>query len=488
MISYGRSRPFTLNPRRDNMIDRYWTPEMKRIWSTQEEKFSAWRRVEIAALHAREGLGRIPAGTAHASDEQTWVDHLVTTAIERRDKLIKHDLNAFVEIMRLQLLHPRETVEQILHLEDDKAFNEAVTQHLKQRATNDLASLFHDGMTSYDTEEPAMSLLLIESSEQIKTSLHELCVTIYALAKKHKDDLMIGRTHGQHAQPITFGIKLLVWLETLNEGALELQRMQEHVSVMKLSGAVGTYGTLGPDVEAAVGERLGLQPVIATQIISLDRRARLVHELAIIGSNIQKIAFDLWTMAQTEISEIREPFGKMQKGSSAMPHKKNPITLEKIQGMARLLRGYATALTENIATSHERDISHSSVERIAVPDAFATLHHMIVELNRIMGGMEVFTKRMLKNLNMTNGVIASQRIEMILKQHGMPAETAYRTVQEMCAHAIREDEPLQQILKGDAEVTKVMGEHMDRLLAVFDWKTWVEQMDTLYERHHLLPS
>jgi adenylosuccinate lyase len=455
---------------------------MKRIWGTNKRKFAAWREVEIAVLNAREMLNQIPDGNARRTDLKTWVDEKVTVAIERRDHLVRHDLNAFIDIMRLQLLLPEE-VDRIFSLENDEAFNAAVTEGLKHRHENDTASFFHDGMTSYDTEEPAMAMLLRDSSALIKKSLWRLGTLLRASAVSHRGQIMVGRTHGQHAQPITFGKKLLDWFDLIVRANKSLDEAHEQINVMKLSGAVGLYGTLGPDVEEEVGKQLSLTPVIATQIVSLDRRARLVNELAIIASVVEKIAFDLWIMAQTEIGEIREPFGKMQKGSSAMPHKKNPITLEKIRGLSRHVRSCAMSTMENVATSHERDISHSSVERIAVVDAFAILDHMLFELTRIIEGMDVFPERMLANLEMTFGTIASQKVEMFLKQKGIPAETAYRVVQQACAEAMSSRTHLRELLRAKTELVIILGDDaLSEIDTCFDWKMWVEHEDSIYEK------
>ena len=464
------------------MIRRYWGEKMRELWETSERKFGNWLKVELATLAAREELGQIPKGTTEEISKRTWMDADVMRAIERRDKAINHDLNAFVEIMRLQIILPREEFEGLYKLVDDGLFNRAVTEGLATQGSSPYAGYFHDGMTSYDTEEPAMALLLRDSGEIIEQELRNLQNALVERAIQHRGVLMIGRTHGQHAQPITFGVKLLGYLDLIQRAHTAFGTALEQVRVMKLSGAVGVYGTLGPKVEALVGQELDLEPVIANQILPLDRRARLVIELALIASCVGKIADDLWHMCQTEVGEIREPFSKSQKASSAMPHKKNPITLEQIKGLSRVVRNCAVPMMENIATSHERDIAHSSVERIEVPDAFGFLDHILRGLTRIIKGMSVFPKRMAKNLDATQGTIASQRIEMWLKHNGMPAEAAYRAVQRLCYLAVEDDRHLKFVLADDSETSPYVAKDANGLTACFDWRTWVTEEDYIYKR------
>lgn len=471
------------------MIERYWTKRMREIWQGDVRKFEYWLKVEIAVLEAREELGQIPYGTAKRVKERTWVDDNVAWAIEEREKTTRHDLNAFVDIMRLQILMGKNTLESTLinYVPEIFDFNLEVTKGLASLGDNPDTHYFHDGMTSYDTEEPAMSLLIRDSAGVIVDDMGKLLTALESRALKHKGQLMIGRTHGQHAQPITFGIKCLNWRDQVLRAEKRLLEAVSSAMVMKLSGAVGVYGTLGPDIEKLVGKKLALSPVIATQILALDYRAAIVNEVALAAAIVEKIASDLWLMSQTEIGEIREPFGKLQKGSSAMPHKKNPITLEKIKGCAALVRGYAHSLLEQVATAHERDISHSSVERMALADAFGIFDHMLTELTRIVNGMEVFPDRMLQNLNLTRGAIASQKIEMVLKKYGMPAEEAYRIVQEVCSELQKGEYDLFTLLYqrtvmwkwGPVAPPLTMN---DELHAALDWKTWVQHEDFLYKR------
>jgi adenylosuccinate lyase len=454
---------------------------MHSLLGTNRRKFELWLHTEIAVLSARLALKQIKPAHQLEIVTRTWVDDLVTEAIERRDELINHDLNAFLDVMRLMLILPTPECERIFRIEDDESFNKAVTEGLAKQAESSLANLFHDGMTSYDTEEPAMSLLMIEACSVILEGIDALSAALHTRADQYRGNLMMGRTHGQHAQPITFGIKLLGYEDMARRARNVFETASNGLKVMKLSGAVGTYGTLSPQLEEEVGKRLGLVPVIATQIVSLDRRARIVNELAVTASVLEKTARDLWYLSTTEVGEVREPFGKKQKGSSAMPHKKNPITLEKIFGMSSLVRGYSSAMMENVATSHERDISHSSVERIALVDAFMAVDHMLTCLTKVVVGMEVFPDRMRQNIDMTCGVIASQRIEMLLKRNGMPAEAAYRAVQRDCYAAVTSRTPLMTVLLDDIEVRHFITDEAE-LKACFKWSDWVTEEDFIFKR------
>ena len=462
------------------MIQRYWGPEMRALWETSLAKFKYWLQVEVAVLRVREEKGDIPAGTTARVSEGTWVDEQVVELIETRDRKIGHDLNAFVEIMRLQLiLGRREFLAAALLFVNDDEVNEWAASRLKRIGDYPDASYFHDGMTSYDTEEPAMSLLVLDSYRIVRRGLDALGIVLRERALRHKGQLMIGRTHGQHAQPITFGVKILNWRDMVLRAKKDLEEVAERARVMKLSGAVGMFGTLPPEIEQGVGELLDLEPVIATQIVALDRRAKVVVQLAVISGILEKIANDLWLMAQTEVGEIREPFGKSQKGSSAMPHKKNPIGIENIRGCSSAVRGYAMTMLELIATSHERDISHSAPERLVVADAFGVVDHQLRKLTSIIRDMDVFPDMMLRNLELTRGLIASQRLEMILKEQGMAAETAYRIVQAACSKAVCEGRHLRDVILEDEEARALLPGSRD-FAQVFHWLSWVAEENYIY--------
>ncbi len=455
---------------------------MAAVW-TDASKFAAWREVELAVLEVREDLKQVPEGTTQHCAAWTGVDGEVGAAIVRRDEeRLHHDLNAFVEVMRAQMIARRRFPDGLILRRDAEDFHGLLDGLLAEQGDCPEASLFHDGMTSYDTEEPATALLFRRASNVILGETGKLEAALVARAKKHRGLVMMGRTHGQHAQPVTFGVKCLNWLEGVQLARQRFAQAAEEAQVMKLSGAVGMYGTLGPEVEEAVAKRLALVPPrAATQIVGLGRRAAVVSALAALATEAEKVARDLWLLAQSEIGEVREPFGKMQKGSSAMPHKKNPITLEQCFGLPRLIRAYAQALLEDVATANERDISHSSVERIAVPDAFGLTDHLLRRLTGVIERLEVFPDRMRENLERGHGTFASQAVEMTLKRLGVPAEIAYRVVQEASAVAIRERKHLGRILLGMTQLHERQGVE-DSLLACFKEEAWVAHESAIYAR------
>lgn len=399
---------------------------MSAIWS-DENKFKKWLAVELAVLKIREQRGELPAGTAEGVAKPTFADAKIADAINNREKEIGHDLNAFVEIMRCLLINGGGRFE-----------NGLIEEILAKGHPAKWDHEFHAGMTSYDTEEPAMALLCGEADEVLEHGIDRVLGALGSLAQKHRGQIMIGRTHGQWAQPVTFGKKCLDWYEMVERTRDRFHASSEEVAVMKLSGAVGMYGTFGPDIEQAVAEELSLEVAkIATQILPLDRRAQHLNSIAELATVVGKIARDLWILAQSEIGEVAEPFGKKQKGSSAMPHKKNPITLEKLFGLPRHVRHCAMSVLESVETANERDISHSSVERIAVVDAYGLTDHLLRQLSRILEGLQVFPERMASNLAATKEVYASQAVRDLLGQHGVAGETAYRFIQQ-CTFLTRE--------------------------------------------------
>ena len=446
---------------------------MSAIW-TDENKFRKWLDVELAVLRVREKRGELPIGTTEGIGKATFVDKQIASAINNREKEIGHDLNAFVEIMRWQMV--------------DGSLLMSIEEALAKGHPQKWDHHFHEGMTSYDTEEPAMALILAEADQQIDTALERVDAALCALATKHRGTLMIGRTHGQYAQPVTFGKRCLDWLGPLRAAREAFEHTAASVAVMKLSGAVGMYGTFGPEIEAMVAKELDLEVTeIATQIVPLGLRARHLSSLALIACEVEKIAHDLWLLSQSEIGEVAEPFGKKQKGSSAMPHKKNPITLEKLFGLPRLLSGYAEALQRNVATAHERDISHSSVERIAVPDAYGLLDHMLRQLARVLEGLQVYPERMQQNLDATKEVYASQAVRDLLGRHGVAGETAYRFIQK-CTFMTREKNCTFSdafLNADDNEVSYDLRREIgttDEFDQAFDPKWWVRHEDVYYRR------
>ena len=380
------------------MIERYETTKMRLLWR-EELKFELWLKTELAVLWARTKRGELPVEQVERIAHDAKIDLVRITEIEG---ITHHDLLAFIE---------------------------AVREHLEAQDRGEL----HRKMTSYDTEEIPTSIRIRDSIDVLVATLDELSAAILKAADAHRRTLMIGRTHGQHAEPITFGLKLLGWYDILSRDRNRLLAAQQVAAVGKLAGAVGVYGELTPEIEAEVCAAMGLTPARhATQILHRDRIAQVLSTLAILGGNIEHIVQEFRILGQTELCEVREPFGKGQKGSSRMPHKKNTIVTERLCGMSRLLRAYSGAALENIATWSERDITQSSVERVILPDSFHLAHYMLEKLLWVISGMEVFPDRMLRNLESTQGVIYSGRVKDLLLAWGMEPEKTYGLVQQ-CA-------------------------------------------------------
>lgn len=404
---------------------------MARVW-TDENKFAKWLEVELAVLKVRERRGEIPPGTAEGISQMLSIHDAIVITIDERDKLIGHDLNAFVEVMRFWLNDTAAGTEHRFKLAQLPGLEEGVFDRVLQGGhPQKWDHYFHEGMTSYDTEEPAMALLFREADEIIDAGIDHVLRMLRNLALNNHDLIMIGRTHGQWAQPVTFGKKCLDWYEMVERARDRFYASTDEIYVMKLSGAVGMYGTFGPEIEEDVATELDLKVAdIATQILPLCRRAQHLNSLAELATVLGKIARDLWLLSQSEIGEVREPFGEKQKGSSAMPHKKNPITLEKLFGLPRHVRHCAVSVLECVETANERDISHSSVERIAVPDAYGLTDHLLKKLGHVLERLRVFPERMAANLDATKGVYASQVVRDLLGQRGVAGETAYRFIQK----------------------------------------------------------
>lgn len=401
------------------MISRYSRKEMRQIWS-DENKYGKWLKVELAFLGVKQTLGMV-SGEA--------VGHIAKNAkfsvkrIEEIDKEIEHDMNAFIM---------------------------AVQENLDPKFTGE----FHKLLTSYDIEEPSLAFILLDAIKIIKIDVESLMYVIYNRAKEHRQTIILGRTHGQPAQLTTFGLKLLVWFSMLGRDLGRIKQAEEAIKYTKLSGAVGTYD-LDPKVEELTLRNLGLQPIsISTQIILRDIHAQLISALAICGATIENISRQIWLLSQPEIGEAREPFKKKQKGSSAMPHKKNPVICERLFGQARMLRANLSAAIENIVSFGERDISHSSVERIIFPDSFLLLDYMLDKMKWVIEGLEIFPERMKENIEKTYGTIFSQQVKVMLLEKGMPPEEVYRKIQEYSFEAINTKAQLKYLLCADPEVSK----------------------------------
>ena len=394
---------------------------MGRIWSDQR-RYETWLQVEIAASEAMARAGIVPAEAARDIRERGAFDIARVEAIEQ---VTQHDVIAFTT---------------------------AVAEHVGPSAR-----WLHFGLTSSDVIDTAQALQMREACDVILAGLDALMQAVRTRAEEHRKTPMIGRTHGVHAEPMTFGLKLALWYAELTRDVARIRRAREVIAVGKLSGAVGTFAHLPPSIEADVCRTLGLEPApVASQVIQRDRHSELLCALAITGSSIEKFALEVRGLQRTEIGEVEEPFAKGQKGSSAMPHKRNPIGCEQLVGLARLLRANAGAALENNALWHERDISHSSVERVILPDSFIVLDHMLRRFTRIATGMVVYPERMRENLERSGGVVFSGTVLLELAQRGVSREQAYEWVQRNAMRAFHEKRQFKSLLMDDADVTKVL--------------------------------
>jgi adenylosuccinate lyase len=427
------------------MIARYTHPEMGRIWSDQR-RFETWLLVETAAAEAMAAAGIVPRDAAREIRERAQID---VARIDEIERTTQHDVIAFTTAVA-------ETV-------------------------GPSARWLHFGMTSSDVIDTAQALQMREACDLILKDLEALAEAIRARAFEHRQTPMIGRTHGVHAEPMTFGLKLALWFAEIGRDIERVRRVRSIVSVGKLSGAVGTFAHLSPDIETAVCERLGLTPApVASQVIQRDRHADLLAALAISGASLEKFALEIRGLQKTEIGEVEEPFAKGQKGSSAMPHKRNPIGCEQIVGLARLLRSNCQAAFENIALWHERDISHSSVERVILPDSFIALDHMLRRFMWIVTGMVVYPDRMHENLERSRGVVFSGTVLLELARRGISREQAYEWVQRNAMRSFSEQRDFKALLLADPDVTGALSRaEVDR---AFDLDEQFRHVDDIFER------
>jgi adenylosuccinate lyase len=406
------------------MIERYTNPEMGAIWSDRR-RYETWLEVELAAADATAEAGLIPAEAAAALRAAARQVTLDIARIEEIEKVTQHDVIAFTTAVAEQV--------------------------------GPAARWLHFGLTSSDVLDTAQAIQMREACALVIRNLGLLMEAVRVRADEHRQTPMIGRTHGVHAEPMTFGLKLALWYDQLQRDLDRLLRARDTVSVGKLSGAVGTFAHLEPAIEARVCERLGLRAApVSSQVIQRDRHAELLSAIAILGASLETFALEIRGLQKTEIGEVEEPFGKGQKGSSAMPHKRNPIGCEQIVGLARLLRGNAMAAMENVALWHERDISHSSVERVILPDSFIALDHMLRRFTRIVRGMVVYPERMLENLRRSRGVVFSGTVLLELARRGISREQAYEWVQRNAMRAFHEQRDFKALLLGDPDIMKVL--------------------------------
>jgi adenylosuccinate lyase len=418
---------------------------MGRIWSDQR-RYETWLRVEIAAAEAMAAAGIIPDEAARDIRERGRFD---IARIEAIEETTQHDVIAFTT---------------------------AVAEHVGPSAR-----WLHFGLTSSDVIDTAQALQMREACDLILRDIDALSQTVHERALEFRHTPMIGRTHGVHAEPMTFGLKLALWYAELGRSADRVRRARAVISVGKLSGAVGTYAHVPPSIEADVCSRLGLEPEpVSSQIVQRDRHAELLTALAIVAASLEKFALEIRGLQKTEIGEVEEPFGKGQKGSSAMPHKRNPIGCEQICGLARLLRGNAHAAIENVALWHERDISHSSVERVTLPDSFIALDHMLRRFTRIVRGMEVHTDRMRHNLNRSRGVVFSGTVLLELAKKGVSREQAYDWVQRNAMLSYAEERDFKTLLLSDTDVQQVLSPA--EIERAFDLREQLKHVDDIFDR------
>jgi adenylosuccinate lyase len=432
------------------LIDRYTLPAMGKIW-TEENKYRCWLRVESAASNVLAEDGVIPGAAAEAIAARASFDVARIQAIEAE---VKHDVIAFTT---------------------------AVAESLKAQGLDAESRWLHYGLTSNDIVDTAQGLQVVEASGLIRAALIAFLEVLKRRAIEFKDTPTIGRTHGIHAEPTTFGLKILNWYAEMERNLARFDAAAEDMRVGKLSGAVGTFGHLKPRHEERICALLGLKPApVATQVIQRDRHAAYISVLALIGSTLDKIAVEVRHLQRTEVREAQEYFSEKQKGSSAMPHKKNPITSEQISGLARVLRSNAQAAFENIPLWHERDISHSSVERIIFPDSTILTHYLLTKTANLIDKLLVYPARMLRNLESTGGLIFSGQLLLDLAEAGMMREDAYRLVQSHAMRAWKEDLVFRDEVAKDAEISALLS--AEHLAKTFDMTRQLGNVDAIFAR------
>jgi adenylosuccinate lyase len=423
---------------------------MARIWS-DEGKLERWLEVELAALQAWAEVGAVPAEAAEEIRSQARTPSPARVAeIEQQTQ---HDLAAFVDAVAADL--------------------------------GSAGRWFHYGLTSSDVVDTALALQLRAAGELILDGLGRSFDAVVARAEEHRLTITIGRTHGVHAEPTTFGLKLAVWAFELDRARGRVARALEGVRIGKLSGAVGNYAAIDPDVERLACERLGLEPEpAATQVVQRDRHAELLTALAVAAASLERFALEIRHLARTEVAEVEEPFGKAQKGSSAMPHKRNPVVAERICGLARVVRAASLVGLENVALWHERDISHSSAERVMIPDAFLALDYMLDRFAWLVEGLVVRPERMRKNLDASHRLFFSQRLLLALVDAGVSRDEAYRLVQGQAIRAWEEQRDFPELVRADRDITELLDDAT--LDSVFDLDHYARHVDTVFERLHAL--
>jgi len=427
------------------MIERYTLPEMGAIW-TEQNRYQKWLEVELAVCEAWSKLGKIPPQALQQIKKKAGFS---IKRIDEIEKIVKHDMIAFLT---------------------------SLSEHVGKDSR-----YIHLGLTSYDIVDTALSLVIKESFNKIIKDIKSLKKVLKSKALFYKKSVVVGRTHGVHAEPITFGIKLLVWHEEVERHLRRIQNALEVISFGRISGAVGTYVHIDPRVEIYALKKLGLKPVkVSTQVLQRDRHAEALFVLALLCSSLDKFAVEIRHLQKTEVLEVEEPFTKGQKGSSAMPHKKNPVRAERISGLARVTRANLQVAMENIPLWHERDISHSSTERIILPDSFILTDFILFETIDILKNWKVHPERMIKNINLTRGLIFSQMVLLALLKKNISREYAYQLVQKNSLKAWKEDLDFKNLIQSDQEIIKLLSQ--DEINKCFSLESYLEKIDYIFDK------
>jgi adenylosuccinate lyase len=427
------------------MIQRYTGPEMGKLWDI-ETKYQKWLDVEIAVCEVWAELGEIPREALKAIKKKARFD---VQKIEEIENIVKHDVIAFLT---------------------------SVAQSLGSESR-----FIHKGLTSSDVLDTALALLMREASDIIIKDIQKVKDVLKSQAYKYKDTPIMGRSHGVHAEPMTFGLKFALWYEDMKRNTERLKRAREIIRVGKLSGAIGTFSNIPPVIEEKACKKLGLKPeTIATQIVQRDRHAEYLTALALIAASIEKIALEIRHLQRTEVLEVEEPFAAGQKGSSAMPHKRNPVGCENLSGLARLVRSNAIAALENIALWHERDISHSSVERVIIPDSSILVDYMLGRIKGILEGLQVYPARMIENMGKSYGLFTSQRVMLALIEKGLERESAYGIVQRNAMKSWKTGIEFKKLLLKDKEVKKYL--MVKEIEKIFDLEYYLRNVDYIFKR------
>jgi len=442
MSCYDSKSPFF---KEYHMIKRYTRPEMGAIWQ-DKNKYNKWLDVELAVCEVWNELGEIPSDALKRIKEKA---DFSVERIEEIEKEVKHDVVAFLT-----------------------SISENVGKDSRY---------IHLGLTSYDVVDTALSLLIKESLEKIQKDLRLFKETLKKQALKYKQTPMVGRTHGVHAEPITFGVKILVWYEEINRHLTRISQAKETINWGRISGAVGTYIHLDPEVEVRALEKLKLRPArVSTQILQRDRHAEVISALALLCTTFDKIAQEIRHLQKTEVLELEEPFTKGQKGSSAMPHKRNPVRTERISGLSRIARSNLQAALENIPLWHERDISHSSAERVLIPDTFIITDFLLAEITDIISHWHVYPEKMEENIHLTQGLVFSQKVLLALTRKDLSREEAYQIVQRNSLKAWEQKRAFKDLLLSDSEVTQVLSPK--EIEKCFSLEPYLSKIDTIYNK------